>query len=212
MSQRFALRADLSPSAKEKVSEWCSKHADGFIVAYEVAGENTHIHAILETAKNLKSLRNFWTRAFPECTGNKGYSLKLCDDNYEAYIRYICKGGSKDAEPSIWCHQGLHYTAQAIKDAHAKYWVNNDAIAENARKRVKVEKENVIEQLERSCKAKGITGSERVRVAECYIALFTEARKGINVYAAKAVVNTVCCLLEGCEPAQRDLAYKISEL
>lgn len=206
---RYAIRMDVDESFKRRVSDWFSGAGNGYIVVYEVSGDNKHIHAILDSVKSIKQLRNSLTHAFPECCGNKGYSLKVCDDNYDAYIRYICKG-TVDEEPVVWTKQGLKYTAEDINNAWQMYWVNNSALIENAKKRVKVEKENIVEQVEKAAKAAGLKGYERVEVAKIYIRLFRDARKGINVFAAKAVVNTVCCLLEG--SAEDHLASKIADL
>jgi len=211
---RLALRADVSDNMKERLSKFMSEQADGFIVAREVVeGENPHIHAILELGhgRTLKSVRSAWTRAFPECVGNKGYSLKVCDDDWSAYVRYICKG-TKDTPPVIWCWCGMDYNQDVIKSAWEKYWVNNAALEENRVKRVGVEKGNVIEQLEKVCKGKGFKGGDRKEVALEYIRMFRDARKGINVFAARAVVNTVCCLLDGGDSAAESLAWKIAEL
>lgn len=207
---RYAIRMDVDESFKRRVSDWFSTAGNGYIVAYEVAGDNKHIHAILDSVKSIKQVRNSLTNSFPECVGNKGYSLKLCDDDYDAYIRYICKGDSVDEGPVIWTKQGLKYTAEDIIDAHSRYWVNNAALQENAAKRVKVEKENIVEQVEKIAKREGVKGFDREGVAKIYIRLFRDARKGINVFAARAVVNTVCCLLEG--SGEDHLAQKIAEL
>lgn len=197
---------------KEKLSEWLSKNAEGWIVAYEEAGENKHVHAIVNSCKSIKQLRNAITYALPECKGNKGYSLKLCDDDHDAYIRYICKGEDVETPPVIWTRQGLDYTDKAIEEAWQMYWVNNEAIKENAAKRAKVAKENIVEQVERLCKAKGVRAYERSEIAKVYINLFRDARKGINVFAARAVVNTVSLLLDGGDGAKDCLANKIAEL
>jgi hypothetical protein len=206
---RYALRADLSDANKATLSKWLTENADGFIVAREtVEGENPHIHAILETTKTLKAVRSSFVRAFPHCTGNKGYSLKVCGDDWDAYVRYICKG-TKDVPPVIWSRCGLAYTDEVIKSAWEKYWVNNAAIEENRKKRIKVEKANIVEQIEKICKETGET--DRKEIARVYIRLFRDARKGINVFAARAVVNTVWCLLGG-DSAEEQLIYKIADL
>lgn len=210
MSRNYALRFDVFEETKSKLSNWLSKNCDGWIVAYEEAGDNKHCHAILSSTRNLKQLRNAFVYTFSENAGNKGYSLKVCDDDHAAYIRYICKGGAADEPPVIWSHQGLLYTEETIKEAWQKYWVNNEAMKENSAKRAKVEKLNIVEQVEKAAKAKGLKGYERVEVAKIYIRLFRDARKGINVFAARAVVNTVCCLLEGSD--EDHLATKIADL
>lgn len=212
MALRFALRLDVedNDSWRKRISDWLSGNGNGFICVKEVSGDNHHVHVILDSVKSIKVLRSSLTRAFPECVGNKGYSLKLCDDNYDAYIRYICKGEDVNTPPNVWVKQGLKYTAEDIHDAHQKYWVNNEALIENSKKRAKVEKESVVEQVEKEAKKLKLKGHDRVDVAKIYIRLFRDARKGINVFAAKAVVNTVCCLLEG--SGEDYLASKIADL
>lgn len=206
---RYAIRMDVIDSMRQRVSDWLSANGNGFICVKEVSGDNHHVHIILDSVKAIKVLRSSLVRSFPECVGNKGYSLKVCDDDYDAYIRYICKG-EPGVPPVVWCKQGLQYTAEHIENAHERYWVNNEALQENARKRVKVEKENIVEQVEKICKKQGLKGFDREGVAKVYIRLFRDARKGINIFAARAVVNTVCCLLDG--SGEDHLAQKIAEL
>lgn len=90
------------------------------------------------------------------------------------------------------------------------YWVNNESLIENSKKRAKVEKESIVDQVEKEAKKKGLKGHDRVEIAKIYIRMFRDARKGINVFAARAIVNTVSCLLEG--SAEDLLAVKIADL
>jgi len=206
------LRADVFDGFKPRLIKWLTAVALGWIVAYEESGSNKHVHLILDSGFDIKKLRNSFTRTFEECVGNKGYSLKFCDDDFDAYIRYICKGDDKDSPPVVWSRQGLGYTDDSIKLAHEMYWVNNDAIVANSKKRRAVEKENIVEQVEKKAKALGLKASDRVGVAQVYIRLFRDARKGINVFAARAIVNTVCCLLDEGSSSENYLAMKIADL
>jgi len=212
---RFALRAEVTEGFRSQLDDFLSKVADAYIVAYEdVSGENPHVHCILDCVhgKTEKSVRSHFSRSCPEHKGNKMYSLKKCDDDYEAYIRYICKGKGPDQCPVIWTRQGLLYTDEKIAEAHRMYYVNQGAVIANAKKRRKVESGNIVEQVERLCKARGIKAFQREDVAMVYIDLFRDARKGINVFAARAVVNTVCCLLDDPDCVRKTLAQRISEL
>lgn len=211
-ARKFALRADVFDGFKARLVQWLGLVAFGWIVAYECEGLNKHVHLILDSGYDIKKLRNSFTRTFSECVGNKGYSLKLCDDDYDAYIRYICKGPERDIEPIIWSRQGLLYTDEAIKAAHAQYWVNNEALITNSKKRKAVEKENIVEQVEKKAKELKLKAYDRVGVAQVYIRMFRDARKGINVFAARAIVNTVCLLLEGGDASETALAQKIADL
>ena len=205
---RLALRCNVSDDRKVDLVQWISKY-DGYILVREEKEGNKHCHAIIDTTKQCKAVRSDFVRAFPECVGNAGYSVKICDDDWAAYIRYICKGDGPDVPPVVWGRSGLLYTDQHIADAHAKYYVNQAAVLENAGRRKRLDKLNLVEDLEKRCKAAGHTS--RNEISREYIRVYRDARKGINVFAARAVVNTVWCLLQG-EHAEEELAHKIAEL
>lgn len=209
---RVALRVDVPAiqGFKQKFISWVSKF-DGYIVAHEAPTvENKHVHCIIETKKSEKAFRSAFVREFPECVGNKGYSLKVCDDDYEAYIRYICKGESEIVPPDIWACNGLLYGPQVVEQAHKKYYVNQAAVIENRKKEKEVSKLKPVELVERECKRMGVQGFDREGIAKMYLRLWRDARKPINVYAARAVVNSVClCLSDSCE---QSLASKIAEV
>lgn len=208
-----AFRADVKDGVREKLSSWLSQNASSFLVVYEDPNGNPHVHGIIQAdCDNIRGIRQSFTRRFPELVGNSGYSMKLCDDNFDAYIRYICKGVDVDHPPVVWFRQGLDYSEEVVLAAHKKYYVNQAAVKENAEKRAKVDKESIIEQIEKECKRKKIKGYDRVEIAKVYLNLFRDARKGVNLFAAKAVVNTVSMLLEGGDAEKESLARKIAEL
>lgn len=205
---RLALRCNLPETKKTELVAWISTF-DGYILVREEKGENHHCHAIIDTIKTCKAVRSDFVRKFPECVGNAGYSVKVCDDDWHAYIRYMCKGEAKEVPPVIWGRSGLLYTDDYVNAAHEMYWVNQAAVLENAGRRKKLDKLNLVEDLEKRCKAAGHTS--RSEIAREYIRVYRDARKGINVFAARAVVNTVWCLIQG-EHAEEELAHKIAEL
>lgn len=237
---RYALRVDVREGLRERLSSWLEKVATGYICVYEEghanssqesrnaggSGEfdlglgrapiqdptNPHVHLILDSDKKQQALRSSFVRSFAEWSGNTAYSLKLCDDDYHAYIRYICKGASSGDAPVVWYRQGLLYTDALIKEAHEKYYVNQAAILENARHKRKLESTGIVEQVERECKKKNIRSHDRDGIARVYIKLYRDARKAINVFAAKAVVNTVSLLLDSGTCAEDLLASKIADI
>jgi len=209
VSFKYALRVDVLPTTREKLDTFLTKHCEAWIVAYEEAGDNKHIHAIIDSHKKDKDLRNALRLLG---TGNRSYSLKQCTDDYVDYIRYICKGVDKDQPPVIWTYQGLDYSEEVIREAHDKYWVTNEAYKENASKRRKLDSVTVVEALEKLAKEKGLKGFDRVGVANLYISMYVAARKPINLYSARAVVNTVCCVLDLGDQARDSLASRIADI
>lgn len=210
MAERaFALRLDvLSEADKENLSKWLTKEASSFFVVKEEANpnENTHYHAVFYASSKTASLRQSFRRAFPNHKGNAAYSLKECDDDVDAYGRYMCKGVSRDVLPEVVCRQGLHYTDEWVRESHDEYWVNNDALKKNKLRR----KMNVVETLEDICKEKKIRWTDRNGIATEYVRHYVAARKPINSFAARAVVNTVAVLLDDTGEAVEQLATEIA--
>lgn len=209
--QHYALRMDVSESEAEKprLSDWLSANGTAFLVVFEQApNENDHIHAVFYSDKKLDALRKSFKRAFTEKAGNGGYSLKKCDDDVEAYMRYMCKGPDADTQPEVWCRQGLEYAPEKVVSAHEAYWVNAEALRSNKRKRAKLG--TIVEELEALCKHKGVTKGDKVGIAREYIRFYRDARKGINVFHARSVVNTVALLLDDTGKFEEELANQIA--
>lgn len=205
----YAIRVDVTDADRDALSRWCSANGSAFLCVYEeAADENPHVHIVLFSSKTIRAIRESFRRTFTEKTGNGAYSIKVCDDDTDAYMRYMCKGKSADDQPEVWFRQGLEYSVGAVVDAHERYWVNNDALTRNRRARQRTG--NIVEELERVCKAKGVTKNDKVAIAREYIRMYRDARKGINVYQARAVVNTVVCLLDDNGEAEEFLAAQIA--
>lgn len=210
MSYSYALRADLSAAIVANLASWLAAVATCYFVVKEVAnGENPHVHMYFESDKKLAALRKDFVRKFPDNVGNAGYSLKECDDDVEAYGRYCCKGPDKETMPDVFCRQGLKYTDEWVKDMHDQYWVNNDSIMSNKRKRAAMG--NVVEKVELECKAKNIRWDDRKAIALEYVRLYKAAVKPINVFYARQVVNTVSVLLDPSGSAEDRLAIEIAD-
>lgn len=210
---RHALRMDWDDSKDyQRMSQWLAAVATCYFVVFEChSGENPHVHAIYETDKTLNACRVSFKRKFDDKVGNGSYSLKECDDDIDAYMRYMCKGNSKDDLPDVKIRQGLEYTDDKIKEWHDKYWVNNASLAENKKKRKLVRSgETAVETVERLCKEQGVRKSDREGIAKVYIRLCKDGRKPINTFAAKAIVNTVCLLLDDTDDNLEQLARCIA--
>lgn len=212
MAVSYALRADSNEHLAANLVAWLSAVAACFFVVKEFGGangENPHVHVYFESDKKLEALRKDFRRKFPENTGNGGYSLKECDDDIDAYGRYMCKGLDRDTLPDVVARQGLLYTDEWIKSQHEQYWVNNDSLMKNKRKRVALG--NVVEKLELECKEKKIRWDDRKSIALEYVRMYKGAAKPINVFYARQVVNTVSCLLDDTGKAEEQLADQIAD-
>lgn len=215
MGGQFALRLDYKVEFYDRILSLLVLASRYFAVIEEGSeGQNTHIHAILYSDKTIASIRKAIQRLFPEERGNGFYSLKACDQDIDAYMRYMCKGVDSETMPNIFGYCGLDYSKSKITEWHEQYWVNNAALKVNKKKRKEAsEKGTITEILEQRCKKLKLKACEREKIAHEYIKMYVEWRKPINVFAARAVVNTVVAILEEEPGAQTNLlAFRIAEL
>lgn len=211
---QYALRLDFDRDVdRSPLSRWLDGNSNRYLVVFETAeGENPHVHAIFHSDKTIATLRQSFKRAFPSKTGNGAYSLKACDEDYDGYIRYMCKGQARGQGPDVVMRMGLEYSEDAIASAHDMYWVNAEAIERARAARRKAAKLDIVEAVEKVAKEKGVRSHERKEVAKIYIRMKKEQKKGINVFQARAVVNTVCVLLDDTGDAEEELAAHIANL
>lgn len=196
--QMYALRVLTAGLDRQAFATWLASVCSAYLVVLEVGTvtEKEHVHCALHSDKKLSAVRKSFQRAFSSLPdGNGTYSLKECDDDWENYLLYMCKGASKNEDPVVWLKQGLEYTDERIAEFHERYWVNNAQLEVNKRKR-KAFSGTVVEVVEKLAKEKGLRHTDREEVAKLYIKHYVELRKPINSFAAKAVVNTVCVLLD----------------
>lgn len=192
----FALRCDFDRDAdKQRLSDWLSSNADSFLVCYEeVDDENPHVHAILYSGKKIDALRKSFKRIFEEKRGNGAYSLKPCSGDVDSYIAYICKG-SEDEPPEVICSQGLEFSDERVQLAHERYWDVNARLKSAANARA-ASKGSMVETVEKLCREEGVRPYDRKGIARVYIREMKKARKAINIFAARAVVNGVVVALD----------------
>lgn len=198
MSNAFALRCDYSRDAdKQRLSDWCSANADSFVFVYEeVDGENPHVHGLLYSSKTIDALRKSFKRVFEEKRGNGAYSLKPCTGDVDSYLAYICKGADSETPPVAEISQGLVFSGECLTEAHERYWDVNSRLRQAAKERADSKGANMVEVVEKLCREEGVRSYDRKGIARVYIRVMKRARKAINIFAARAVVNGVVVALD----------------
>lgn len=179
---RLALRTDkLFDSVKELI---VSKGMSGFAVSENDNGANPHHHWYLETDvyKNVQAFRVAITKKIPDLKGNGSYSVKECDDDYERYWQYMCKGAGSGQGPELVWRHGLVFTDSKVEELHNAYWDEN-----RAKKKVKVEP--ILDVVYEKLKADGTAWRDREDVAKAYIRELYNRNKPINIYGVKSAVN-----------------------
>lgn len=206
---RYSLRVDDADGVRQSLVDYLGSCGGSYFVVFEEAGDNKHYHCYFESERKISAVRKAIQRLGQ--VGNGGYSLKLCDAHYDRYLQYMCKGPDAESLPDVVAVHGLMFTDDWIQEKHDAYWVDNAQIRENRIKRKRIASASVTELLEEQCKHKAVAWSNRQLIAEEYINMQINARKSISVHAARAVVNTVQCLLcpddQAVKQLSEDIAY-----
>lgn len=188
---RLALRFKGSV---DHVLPLLDRYAGRYLATRENVGdENEHVHVFLDTDADKRAVRKFIQRT-GHWTGNAGYSIKACEDDYAGFLDYICKGDSASVEPVVLGYQG--FTADQIKEFHGNYYVTADSLAEARRKRKRLTNTTVVEEVLEQARNSGLRWTDDAGIARIYINKYVSAMKGINEFHAASVVRTVKCLLD----------------
>ena len=189
----YAIRVDeLDDGIRAGLLALLAACCTAYLVVREtVAHVNPHYHVFCHSVEKIKVLRNKFRTHLPQVLGNKSYSLKLCEDDFEPYLRYLCKGESSELPPDVVARHGLDFTEDRIARLHEAFWVNNAEIATQRQKRKRLQGATVAEKLYEICLHKGIRYSQREQIAREYIRLCKAANKTISIYYAKSVLNIV---------------------
>lgn len=119
----YSLR--FHTSNEQKVVEWISSNAHKWFAVKETDASREHIQGIIESEKTIRALRESIRRDFEELSGNKGYSLKVCDLDYAIYLS---KGPSKEEQQEPTVIMNNWFTDDQVQEMHEKYWDRNEKL------------------------------------------------------------------------------------
>lgn len=178
----LALRTD---KAFASVKAWIDSKAIGGWAVREVSGDNEHWHWLLETEafRNVQSFRVLFTRACPELRGNSSYSVSEVKD-LEKYERYMAKGETQGVLPEVAWRNSVRYDDEKVEALHEEYWTEN---AKLKRRKVGTALDSVYDD----CKRDSVQWNDREAIAEKYIRELVSRNRPLNLFAARAAVNTI---------------------
>lgn len=133
MSYEYLLRVDLvgeESSFRQRLVDWVKVYK--VIGCYEYHSGNHHYHFWIKCDKKLQAFRVEFKKKFPDCVGNKSYSLSQDEGN----LNYICKGPEapdKQSEPIIIVNT-MYDDEDYIKSAHDQYWVDLNVFKQKKKK------------------------------------------------------------------------------
>lgn len=184
MANLYAVRIhELAADFRDRVSRFCESVDGSYVVAREVEAKRHHYQGWVRTSIQPQAFRVRVKKAFPECVGNRAYSVKAVR-NFESYSRYILKG-TRETLADVVCYQGLEITPEFLADEHREYWSR----AESNRSFVEEVHEWVVERRQTHV-------VDRRAIAERVCDLLTSRKKALNIFYVRSVVNAVAYLTD----------------
>lgn len=156
-----------------------------YVISKETEAKRVHYQGFVISRIKEGTIRARIKKAFPTAVGNKGYNLKEAEKP-ESLPRYICKGDSKDAPPTVVCKRGIMYTDDWVAEQHKLYWEHELAEARELKKA----KQNVTEVIwEKVDQIEGEVTCQKVVsiIVDCY----TAVGKAYDLWGVRRLRNVI---------------------
>lgn len=184
MAYLHAVRVhEIGDRALDRLTTLVRAIDGSYVFAKEVDATRVHYQGWIRCDVKPQALRVRLKKAFPECVGNKGYSLTAVKDE-DAYKRYILKG-TKEEMAQVVCHCGIEITSEYLAAEHRAYWSKAEKAGKSNR--------SVVEEVSEWVAAQEWPDvlSKEYAVAERVCDVITSKKKPLNMYYAEGVYNTV---------------------
>lgn len=183
MANVYAIRVhELADDFRDRIVGFVESTGGSYVVARETNANRIHYQGWVRCELKPQTFRVRLKKAFPECIGNKGYSVSAVKD-IEAYGRYVLKG-TKEDYADVVCACGLEITEEYLAREHRAYWSKAEKPGKSNRSVV----EEVHEWVMEKSKMHDIT---RRDIAKRICDTMAARKKGINTYYIRTLVNTV---------------------
>lgn len=96
----YSIRLTLPHQADStaRLKDFTANYKNFLFTGHSQGAERPHYHVYIESDLKNQALRKRIKTAFPECVGNKGYSIKELDEQrLDEHLRYLCR----DEEPGV---------------------------------------------------------------------------------------------------------------
>lgn len=188
MATIYAVRVhQVDGVTDERISEFFGNIQSSYVIARESDSSRVHYQGWLVTEMKDVTIRARLKKAFPECVGNKGYSLKPLRETPEVYMRY-CMKGTETQGPVIVCAQGLEWTQDWIAEQHTKFWSDERAKAYGYKKAKMNVTEQIWAEVDEVSKVRPVKVED---VVDIILENWTAVGKPFDTYSVKRLTNTI---------------------
>lgn len=183
MANVYAIRIhDLADDFRRRVSSFFEGTGGSYVVARETDASRAHFQGWVRCDLKDQALRARLKKSFPECVGNKGYSISKVKDE-EAYGRYILKG-TKEAIADVVCFHGLTVTEEFLMNEHRAYWSRAEKPSKSNRSMIEEVHEWTVEKMKEA-------HVSREDIARRICETLAARKKSISVFHVRGMTNTI---------------------
>lgn len=200
MANEHAIRIhEIDQETRGRLLRFVEGIGGSYVFARETEAARSHFQGWIRCDIKQQALRARLKKAFPECVGNRGYSISQVKD-HEAYSRYILKG-TKETIADIVCYSGIEINADYLASEHRAYWSTHEKPSKSNR--------SIVEDVEEWVKAQKWTDIDEKRreVAMRVCDTITGRKKALNMFYARAVYNSV--MYRNSDPFQRNFIEEL---
>jgi hypothetical protein len=169
------------------VADFCGALDGAYLMVQETEGcleaTRTHFQGWVFSGLAIGTIRARLKTKFPQCIGNKGYSLKPVDDPAK-YIPYCLKGTRRDP-PLVVCLYGPTYTDAWVHDNWKVFWEHDLSAAYEHKKK----KQSVVETIWEEVDAMETVTLQKV--TSTIVDKYTSVGKPFDIYGIRRLRNVI---------------------
>jgi len=185
MSTVYTVRIhELGDDTRARVCDFLKSIDGSYVFARETDAARVHYQGWIRSDIKHQALRVRLKKAFPECVGNRAYSVGVVRD-FQGYSRYILKG-TREEMPDVVSFQGIEVNEEMIQNEHRAYWLSKSEVIGKSQGAI-------VKQVEDWYNLQGWDDIDERRreVARRVCDVITSHDKPLNLHYARYVYNSV---------------------
>lgn len=111
---------ELADDTRRRLCDFLKSLDGSYVFARETDAARVHYQGWIRCDIKHQALRVRLKKAFPECVGNRAYSVGVVKD-FQAYSRYILKG-TREEMADVVSFYGIELDQEMLQNEHRVYW------------------------------------------------------------------------------------------
>lgn len=187
MATAYTVRIhELGDDTRRRLCDFLKSIDGSHVFARETDASRVHYQGWIRCDIKHQALRVRLKKAFPECVGNRAYSVGVVKD-FQAYSRYILKG-TREEMADVVSFKGIEFDLdqERLQNEHRAYWSSHGEKPGKSQG-------SIVKQVEEWYNTQGWDDIDERRreVARRVCDVITSHDKPLNLHYARYVYNSV---------------------